>query len=402
GYGCVGQGFVQLLKDNPSVDAEISKVCVKHKNKARPGLTGEVVYEPDLILDDAEISIIVELIDDAQAAFEIVAKAIRQGKKVISANKKMIAENLEVLEELQKEFDGRILYEGAVCGSIPIIGSLRNYYRYSNIISINGIFNGSTNYILTKVIDEKLSYEEALQQAKENGFAESDPSLDVGGYDPSFKLSILIRHCFDTIIDPDDILRIGIEQISKADVKFAEENSLKIKLIAHAEISNGLIRARVTPQFVDSSSQYASVEAEYNAVEVSSEAYGQQLLVGKGAGKLPTGLAVLSDVAASLNSSFKLEEKRKAQVDKTQFIEVYVGYDSTIKIDWSYFSSLKEKYIGHNYSHTIGLINVKELSKFAYKYPEASIILTSGQEKENGLSRLTYNNTTVTTQVGIT
>jgi len=393
GYGCVGQGFTELLLQNKQLDAEIVKVCVKHPNKPRPGLTGQVVFDPDEILEDDSIDIVVELIDDASAALDIVSKALTNGKKVVSANKKMIAENLKLLDELQQKHKGTLLFEGAVCGSIPVISNIRNYYAHDDIQSISGIFNGSTNYILTKVIDQKLSYEQALSEAKKNGFAESDPTLDVEGYDPSFKLSILIRQAFNTYINPADILRVGITRISKADVQFAEENGLKIKLIAQAFKSGNKIKALVAPQFVDASDPLHGVDLEYNAVKFTSNTFGEQLLTGKGAGKLPTGLAVLADVGEIIAPKSKTHSKAKSvRPGNDDTVEVYLGFDQEASVDLSLFSKIKEKYIGRTYNHLIGQIRISDLDLLVKKHPEASIILTSGKQLENNLSRLTYTN----------
>ena len=184
GFGCVGQGLYHVLHETHGVKAEIKKICVKNRNKTRPIPDHFFIYDRNEILNDPDIDIIVELIDDSRAAYEIVKTALEHGKAVVTANKKMLAEHLEEIYLLQQKYGKPVLYEGAVCGSIPILRNLEEYYDNDLISSIEGIFNGSTNYILTKVFDEKKSYEDALKQAQDLGFAESDPSLDVKGYDP--------------------------------------------------------------------------------------------------------------------------------------------------------------------------------------------------------------------------
>src|SRR5690606_9373667 len=175
GFGCVGQGLYHVLEETQGVKAEIKKICVKTKNKSRPLSEDLFTFSQEEILNDPEIDVVVELIDDAAAAFDIVKASLLKGKAVVTANKKMLAEHLEELYQLQKQTGKPLLYEGAVCGSIPILRNLEEYYDNDLISSIEGIFNGSTNYILTKVFEENKSYPDALAKAQELGFAESDP-----------------------------------------------------------------------------------------------------------------------------------------------------------------------------------------------------------------------------------
>ena len=234
GFGCVGQGLYHVLEETRGVKAEIKKICVKNRNKKRPLTEDLFTFSKDEILDDPEIDVVVELIDDAAAAYDIVTSALKKGKAVVTANKKMLAEHLEEIYSLQKQSGRPVLYEGAVCGSIPIVRNLEEYYDNDLISSIEGIFNGSTNYILTKVFEENKSYGEALLRAQELGFAESDPRLDVQGYDPKYKLVIAIAHTFGVFVKPETVANIGIDRISDLDLKFAHENNYSIKLVARA------------------------------------------------------------------------------------------------------------------------------------------------------------------------
>ena len=169
GFGCVGQGLYHVLDETPGIKAEVRRICVKHRDKQRPLPAELFTFDPADILEDPEIDVVVELIDDADAAFVIVEKALRNGKAVVTANKKMLAEHLEEIYNLQQQVGQPVLYEGSVCGSIPIIRNLEEYYDNDLLTGIEGIFNGSTNYILTKVFEEKTSYEEALLKAQELG-----------------------------------------------------------------------------------------------------------------------------------------------------------------------------------------------------------------------------------------
>ncbi|MFT6883532.1 MAG: homoserine dehydrogenase, partial [Marinoscillum sp.] len=177
GFGCVGQGLYETLNNSKNFSGEIKKICIKNPDKARRLDPKLFTTQAASLLNDPEIDVIVELIDDADAALEIVTKALKNGKSVVTANKKMVAEHLSELVNLQASTGQALLYEGAVCGSIPIIRTLEEYFGHEPLNEVKGIFNGSTNYILTKVFEENLSYEAALLQAQALGFAEADPTL---------------------------------------------------------------------------------------------------------------------------------------------------------------------------------------------------------------------------------
>ncbi|MGD1843485.1 MAG: homoserine dehydrogenase, partial [Thermonemataceae bacterium] len=252
GFGCVGQGLYDILNKMGHFQAEIVKICVKHANKERSLPAQYFTYDPQELLNDEEIDIIVELIDNADEAFEIVATALKKGKNVVTANKKMLAEHLSELVALQKEYGSTLLYEGSACGSIPIIRTLEEYYDNELLFSVDGIFNGSSNYILTKVIQEGLPYPEALKQAQELGFAESDPTLDVGGFDPKYKLCILALHAYGIQVKPEEVFNFGIAQLSEVDIQFAKEKGYKLKLVANSfKVDEQSIALFVVPQLIN-------------------------------------------------------------------------------------------------------------------------------------------------------
>ncbi|MBL4704918.1 MAG: homoserine dehydrogenase [Flavobacteriales bacterium] len=232
GFGCVGTGLYQVLNQTTGLDAEIKKICIKDASKERSIDESYFTTNKDDLLNDDEIDIIVELIDDAEAALDIVTTAFKKGKHVVSANKKMIAENLELLLRLQKESGVSFLYEGSCCASIPIIRNLEEYYDNDMLSSVSGIFNGSTNYILTKMVKEGGSYDEILKEAQDLGFAESDPTLDIEGIDAKYKLGIILFHAFGLITNPKDIFNYGISKINEFDIEFAKQRGLGIKLLA--------------------------------------------------------------------------------------------------------------------------------------------------------------------------
>jgi homoserine dehydrogenase len=371
GFGCVGQGLYHVLHETHGVKGEIKKICVKNRNKVRPIAEQFFTYDRDEILNDPEINIVVELIDDAKAAFDIVKSALEHGKAVVTANKKMLAEHLEEIYHLQKKHGKPVLYEGAVCGSIPILRNLEEYYDNDLISSIEGIFNGSTNYILTKVFDEKKSYADALKKAQELGFAESDPSLDVKGFDAKYKLVIAIAHTFGIFVKPEEVLNIGIDKISDVDLKFARQNDLTIKLIARAFKVDGKVFGFVAPQFVENTNPIASVRNEFNAVQVRGAFAETQLFIGKGAGGYPTGSAVLSDISA-LSYDYSYEYKKHFQDTDLEFsndlvVEAYVSFDQPGVVSIGDFEEFQSGYADHGKQYMAGKIRLAKLVELSHR-----------------------------------
>jgi homoserine dehydrogenase len=368
GFGCVGQGLYHVLNETQGLKAEIKKICVKNKNKSRPLPLDLFTFDKNDILFDADIDVVVELIDDSNAAFQILKAALQNGKHVVTANKKMIAENLEEIQLLQQQYDRSVLYEGAVCGAIPILRNLEEYYDNDLLTGIEGIFNGSTNYILTKVFEEKKSYIDALKQAQELGFAESDPSLDVKGFDPKFKLTIAIAHAFGVFVKPEDILNIGIDKISDLDLKYARENNYTIKLIARAVKSEGKIYGLVAPQFIENSNPLSDIRNENNAVQVQGAFSDKQLFVGKGAGSYPTGSAVLSDISA-LSYNYRYEYKKLHQSPLNSFsedwsIDVFVRFEQGEIVSIRDFQNFKSGYAAHDQHYRMGEVAFSKLKEW--------------------------------------
>jgi homoserine dehydrogenase len=369
GFGCVGQGLYHVLEETPGIKAEIKKICVKHKGKVRPLPSELFTFDGAEILNDPEIDVVVELIDDADAAFDIVKTALQNGKAVVTANKKMLAEHLEEIYQLQQLHGKPVLYEGSVCGSIPIIRNLEEYYDNDLLTGIEGIFNGSTNYILTKVFEEKTSYADALKKAQQLGFAESDPALDVKGFDPKFKLVIAIAHTFGVFIRPEDVINIGIDRISDLDLKFARENNYAIRLIARAFKVGNRVYGFVAPQFVESTHPLYAVRNEYNAVQVQSAFAEQQLFVGKGAGSYPTGSAVLSDISA-LTYDYRYEYKKFHQLHDLQFsnkitVEAFVSFDQGTPIAIGDFEEFTSGYAANGKQYMVGKVGLEKLNKWS-------------------------------------
>ncbi len=370
GFGVVGQGLYNVLSQTHGVKAEIKRIAIKDKSKNRTLPQELFTTDKAEILNDPAIDIVVELINDHEAAYAIVKEAVEKGKHVVTANKRMLAENLEEFYELQQRYGKSILYEGSVCGSIPIIRNLEEYYDNDLLTSIEGIFNGSTNYILTKVFEEKKSYADALLKAQELGFAETDPALDVEGYDAKFKLVIAMAHTFGVFVRPADIINVGINKISATDLKYAKENNLSIKLVARSFKQGDKVFGFVAPQFIEAHHPLASIRNEYNAVLVEGAFAEKQTFVGKGAGSYPTGSAVLSDVSA-LTYGYAYEYKKRAQHEALIFsndllVEAVVTFEDEKSVSIRDFETFKSGYAANGKQLLQGILTLaqfKALSK---------------------------------------
>ena len=365
GFGVVGQGLNDIIRTK-NLNLEIVKIAIKNPDKKRSLPAELFTTDRDEILNNPEINTVVELINDTEAAFEIVSRALSSGKNVVSASKKMIATHLEELIALQQEHGTSLLYEGAVCGSIPIIRNLEEYYDNELLHSISGIFNGSSNYILSKGFLENMDYDTALKQAQDLGFAETDPTMDVGGFDAKFKLVIAASHAYGVIVNPDEILNIGIQNLSASDLQYAREKNLKIKLVPVAkELDEHQIAMFVLPKFVNETEFLYNVEYEYNGVTVQAAFADQQFFFGKGAGGHPTGSAVLSDIAA-LRYDYQYEYKKakaKKDLSFTNNIElnIYLRYEDEDLVEALQFKHIQERYYSDNYKFVIGKINLQNI-----------------------------------------
>jgi homoserine dehydrogenase len=364
GFGCVGSGLYEVLQKSNIIDAEIKRIVVKDKSKKRSIEESWFSYDiNDIILDD-EINVVVELINDSDVAYDIVKRALVSGKDVVTANKKLIAEKLDELIILANENNVSLLYEGAVAGSIPIIRNLEEYYNNDSLTSVQGIVNGTTNYILTKS-NEGQGYAESLVEATELGFAELDPTLDVDGYDSKYKLVLLLKHAFGVTVQPEEVLNIGIRRITEREVAYANEKGLRIKLFSRAEKLGDKVIGFVAPQLIREDHFAYNVNNEFNAVVVEALFSDKQLFIGKGAGSYPTASAVLSDVSA-LKFDYKYEY-RKTVVNKQSeystdfFIRVYIGSKYVEAINEIPFYRVDELFQSEDYSYQTGWVKFSDL-----------------------------------------
>jgi homoserine dehydrogenase len=383
GFGVVGEGLYKVLQQTESLNASIKRVCIKHPGKTRNAPDALFTTDKDLLLYDDEINVIVEVIDDADAAFEIVSIALNNGKAVVSASKKMIAEHLPEILKLQQDTGLPFLCESAACASIPVIRNLEEYYDNDLLHSIKAIVNGSTNFILTKMFEEKLDFQSALLLAKQLGFAESNPKLDVEGYDAVNKWTILLNHAYGIVEHPNNILFTGIQNIQLSDALVAKEKGLDIKLIAQAKkLKNGKVAAFVLPQFVTLGDPMSFVKNEYNGVVIESGFADKQFFYGKGAGSFPTASAVLSDISA-LRYNYKYEYKKlyhhkPHELTNEYYVKVYLSFD-----DWKYvprekFEWIEEWHADAERKYLIGVLPIQELiNNTWWKENQTSLILTA-------------------------
>ncbi len=366
GFGVVGEGLYKILQQTPSLNAVIKTVCIKHPGKARSAPESLFTTDKEKILQDPEINVVVEVINESVAAFEIVSRALLSGKDAVSASKKMIAEHLPELLDLQEKTGRSLLYEAAVCASIPVIRNLEEYYDNDLLHSIRGIVNGSTNFILTKMFEEKLDFKQALLLAQQLGFAESDPVLDVNGYDAVNKFAILLTHAYGIVTHPDQIVFTGIQHILGSDATVAAEKHFDIKLVAQAKkLLNGKVAALVLPQFVKQDDHLVFVKNEYNGVVIESGFSDKQFFYGKGAGSFPTASAVLSDLSA-LRYQYRYEYKKlyhhaPLELADDFYLKVYVSFDEWSSIPKERFEWIEEWHAESERKYLIGVLPFQEL-----------------------------------------
>jgi len=380
GFGIVGQGLYHVLKNSKTVDAEVVLVC--DLDESRKSLLPKDVYtqDPEEILNHPDINLVVELINDADAAYKIDKAALLKGKSVVSANKKMLAYHLDEFIEIQKKTNAAFLYEASACGSIPIIRNLEEYYDNDLTLSVSGILNGSSNYILTKIFNENLDYHLALKQAQDLGFAESNPSLDVDGWDSMFKLIIITLHSFGVYVHPDNVFNFGISNLSPHDIQYAKEKGVKIKLVGEVKKSNnGSITMFVMPKLVYSDDSLFSVENQFNGVVIEGMFYDKQFMFGKGAGGYPTGSAVLSDITARAYD-YKYEYKKQKFFQELSYtdntlVEIYLRYFDDADLALFNFTEVLEKYLSQNYKYIVGKISLSELLKIKSQLMERDLFI---------------------------
>lgn len=381
GFGTVGKGLYDVLKKIHPENVNIVKVCVrnvaKHSAEA-PEL--EFTSNADDIFTDSRINFIVELIDDAEAAYGIVKRALQAKIPVVSGNKKMLARHIQEMIQLQRDNDTALLYDASACGSIPVIRNLEEYYDNDLLISVKGILNGSSNFILSKIFNEGMNYAEALKLAQDLGFAESDPTLDIGGWDSLFKLIIITIHAFGVYVEPEQIFTFGIGNMNEHDIQFAHEKRRRVKLVGWAEkVDEDKLVLSVMPHLLSKQKYIYSVEDEFNGVVIKGLFYYKQFMFGQGAGGFPTGSAVLSDITAQLYDYRyqykKLQSQHQLHFTNDYKVRIYYRYDSPATLNLLEFSTIHESYYSDTYKYVVGDIELSQLQAQAQSLRESNVFV---------------------------
>ena len=340
GFGTVGTGTAKILLENKDVisqrtgfDINLKKIADLDIKKSR-GIKlpeGILTANADDILNDPEINIVIELIGGIHPAKELILKAIRNKKHVVTANKALIAtEGNEILAEAEKH-GVEIGFEASVAGGIPIIKIIKEGLVANRILAVYGIINGTSNYILTKMTDEGIEFSDALKEAQRLGYAEADPTYDIEGIDSAHKLAILASLAYDIPLSFNDVYKEGITRITSQDIGFAGELGYKIKLLAIAKASDNKVELRVHPTMVPKDYLISKVDGVFNAIYVQGDAVGDTLYYGRGAGDMPTGSAVVSDVV-DIGRRIMIQDTGYRIQDKKYRASCIVHHASSIKI----------------------------------------------------------------------
>ena len=304
GTGTVGGGCIDILqkhkedfKRHYGIDLELSRVCSREKAQAEAHGVGDLfTTDYNDIVNDPDIDIVIELIGGTTAARDLVTKALAAGKNVVTANKALMATYGEEVMELAEKANREIAFEASVGGGIPIIDPLKHSLFANEITSVMGIVNGTTNYMLTRMVENGLSYDEALKEAQEKGFAEADPSADVDGFDAAAKIAILASIAFNSRVTMSDVYTEGIRNVTTLDLETADDMGYVIKLLAIAHRAPEGIDVRVHPTMLPKTHQLATVNGVFNAIYVTGDAVGETMFFGEGAGAGAAASAVMGDV----------------------------------------------------------------------------------------------------------
>ena len=305
GLGVVGGGTYQILtdkkeyfKNTQGVDVTVECVLEKNRDRARSlGIEEErIASSIEEVVTNPNVDIVVEVIGGIEPAKTFVTKALMSGKTVVTSNKELFAKHWPELEAEAKNMNAGLFFEASCVGGVPIIRTLQDGMQANDIRTIKGIINGTTNYILTKMANEGSTYEEALKEAQRLGYAEFNPTADVEGFDATYKLSILSSLAFNRKVCIENVYREGITGVSKEDIAYGKEFGYTLKLLGIGKNTEKGIEVRVHPTFVKNDNPLASVNDSFNAVFIDGDAVGEVMLYGRGAGALPTGSAIVSDV----------------------------------------------------------------------------------------------------------
>lgn len=301
GHGVVGSGVRKIIDDSKTKetkDLEVVKILVKNDSEVSEE---RMTINPDEVLNDPEIDVVVECMGGIEPARTYALQAMEHGKYFVTSNKKMLASSFKDLYACASKNGVTLHYEASCGGGIPWMANLERTKRIDSITSFRGIFNGTTNYILSRMVNEGKDFDELLKEAQSLGYAEKDPTDDIDGFDVRYKVALSCLKAFDKIVEPSSVSMHGIRHITKEDVDYCLKNDCVVKLIGKGVFNGTSVEASVMPMFVKKDDVFASIPLNFNAIESDSETLGKAVYIGQGAGSLPTAHAVVQDVIDVLN-----------------------------------------------------------------------------------------------------
>lgn len=336
GLGVVGSGTYRILQNkkeyiasNDKVEIEVVKVLEKNQDRLKELKIPKsmVAKTIDEIVEDKEIQIVAEFFGGIEPAKTFLMKCLKSGKSIVTANKEMLAKSWPELEKAAREGNAGIYFEASCVGGVPVIRALTESMQGNNIISLKGIVNGTTNYILSRMIKEKVDYATCLKDAQKLGYAEANPSADVDGFDAMYKNSILSSLAYKKRVPIDMIYREGISNISLEDMEAGTDMGYTLKLLAISKCIDGKIEARVHPAFIPSEHPLAQVQGSFNALFMHGDNVDDVMLYGRGAGSFPTGSAIVSDIvyAASVTEHRRYAWEEDLDINKNDFEHNFIS-----------------------------------------------------------------------------
>ena len=327
GLGTIGGGVCLMLSKYQKEDVKLYAICDK-RVEILENLDLNVKKYQDYrdVLIDKDVDLIVEVMGGEHPAFEVIKEALERGISVVSANKEVVAKHYEELSEILKKSSARFLFEASVGGVVPIVNAIYNYQRANKIERIEGILNGSTNFLLTLMQKDGVSYSCAVEEAKRRGFLEQDPRSDLRGLDMMRKIVILSNIAYNTCLDIDDVYSYSLENVTDKFIEELKINDLMLKYMAESTIKDGKVSIRIEPVCVSSNSLYASIIYERNYVAFIGEEQEKVEMMGLGAGRFPTATAIISDIMqiASEAPKLDLEIKEKLKINNNELVDRYI------------------------------------------------------------------------------
>ncbi|MFP4698434.1 MAG: homoserine dehydrogenase [Eubacteriales bacterium] len=393
GYGTVGSGVVEVLRTNEKSinkragkDVEIKYVLDIRDFEGDP-IQEILVHDYDIILNDDSVEVVVEVMGGIEPAYTFVKKALLKGKSVVTSNKELVAKHGAELLKIAKKNNKNFLFEASVGGGIPIIRPLNQSLTADEIYEITGILNGTTNFILTKMSNEGLNFDDVLKEAQDKGYAERNPEADIEGHDACRKIAILSSLAFGMQVDYEDIYTEGITTITDKDMKYAKYLGYDIKLLATSRKANNKIYARVAPMLLGNEHPLTNVHGVFNAIFVKGNVIGDVMFYGKGAGKLPTASAVVADIVDAVKHS-KRNIMSFWSTEKTELMKIS-------EVPTSYFIRIKGEYgkVNEHIEKLFGPIHTIHLEDLQDEFAIITDVETEGElcEKVNELEKLVNN-----------